>query len=284
LPVTSSRNKILVTPAERPHPFPSRTRKLSSPAPKILRGQPLGKIGRRQDLFDSSQTARSGERVEKEKSRAAKAGDQTGERDAAQRLAAYLRGEAPADAHPVDAEPPDADPVDAEPPDAESQDAESPGTEPPREYRPSGLGPVSSVPHGRSAPLAASAWGSICPYLLDESGTWRAAQPSRDHRCTGITPPEPLRAERQRRLCLGAGHLDCPIFLVARESRARSLGEVAAVRPGRPFARTAPVILQRPGAVAVALSMARTSLPQLGLVILMLLGAAALLFARFITP
>jgi hypothetical protein len=40
---------IPVTPAERPHPFPSRTRKLSSPAPKILRGQPFGKIGRRRD-------------------------------------------------------------------------------------------------------------------------------------------------------------------------------------------------------------------------------------------
>ncbi len=37
-----------MTLAERPHPFPSRTRKLSSPAPKILRGQPFGKIGRRQ--------------------------------------------------------------------------------------------------------------------------------------------------------------------------------------------------------------------------------------------
>src|ERR1035437_8845105 len=37
----------LVTLAERPHPFPSRTRQLSSPAPKILRGQPFGKIGRR---------------------------------------------------------------------------------------------------------------------------------------------------------------------------------------------------------------------------------------------
>src|SRR6476469_8154858 len=42
--------EILVTLAERPYPFPSRTRKSSSPAPKILRGQPFGKIGRRQDL------------------------------------------------------------------------------------------------------------------------------------------------------------------------------------------------------------------------------------------
>ena len=31
-------HEILVTLAERPHPFPSRTRQLSSPAPKILRG------------------------------------------------------------------------------------------------------------------------------------------------------------------------------------------------------------------------------------------------------
>src|SRR5881392_3169495 len=42
--------QILVTLAERPYPFPSRTRKSSSPAPKILRGQPFGKIGRRQDF------------------------------------------------------------------------------------------------------------------------------------------------------------------------------------------------------------------------------------------
>ena len=40
-----------VTFAERPYPFPSRTRKSSSPAPKILRGQLLGKIGRRRALW-----------------------------------------------------------------------------------------------------------------------------------------------------------------------------------------------------------------------------------------
>src|SRR5262249_4302531 len=43
-------HEILVTLAERPYPFPSRTRKSSSPAPKILRGQLFGKIGRRQDF------------------------------------------------------------------------------------------------------------------------------------------------------------------------------------------------------------------------------------------
>ena len=40
-----------MTLAERPYPFPSRTRKSSSPAPKILRGQPFGKIGRRRDFL-----------------------------------------------------------------------------------------------------------------------------------------------------------------------------------------------------------------------------------------
>jgi hypothetical protein len=48
-----------VTPAERPHPFPSRTRKLSSPAPKILRGQPFGKIGRRRDFAFPAVNARA---------------------------------------------------------------------------------------------------------------------------------------------------------------------------------------------------------------------------------
>jgi LysM repeat protein len=50
LPNDIQTHQILVTLAERPHPFPSRTRKLSSPAPKILRGQPFGNIGRRQDF------------------------------------------------------------------------------------------------------------------------------------------------------------------------------------------------------------------------------------------
>src|SRR2546423_7781129 len=51
-----STQKIPVTLAERSHPFPSRTRKLSSPAPKILGGQLPGKIGRRRDIHFPSRT------------------------------------------------------------------------------------------------------------------------------------------------------------------------------------------------------------------------------------
>ena len=39
--------------AVRVHPFPSRTRKLSSLAPKILGGQLPGKIGRCQHIYSS---------------------------------------------------------------------------------------------------------------------------------------------------------------------------------------------------------------------------------------
>jgi hypothetical protein len=45
-----------VTIAERPHPFPSRTRKLSSPAPMVLRGRPLGRVGRCQATVKASRS------------------------------------------------------------------------------------------------------------------------------------------------------------------------------------------------------------------------------------
>ena len=42
---------IPVVIAEGPHPFPFRTRKLSPPAPMVLRGRPRGRVGRRRDFF-----------------------------------------------------------------------------------------------------------------------------------------------------------------------------------------------------------------------------------------
>ncbi len=44
----SAHSSCLVIIAERPHPFPFRTRKLRSPAPMVLPGQPGGRVGRRQ--------------------------------------------------------------------------------------------------------------------------------------------------------------------------------------------------------------------------------------------
>ena len=197
--------------------------------------------------------------------------DQTGEIAPAQRLAAYLADEE----RPIHL-------ADEESPIGETPSAPDRGQ---AIAVPAVRVPAVAVPAAPDGvPLSSRAWANLCPYLLDTSGTWRAVQPSGEHRCTAVTPAEPLRADKQRRLCLVAGHVDCPTFLAAREVRARALGEVAAVSSSRPFGRTAPVILQRPAAVAVALSTVRTSLPQVGLVVLMLLAVAALVLARFVTP
>jgi len=131
-----------------------------------------------------------------------------------------------------------------------------------------------------------SQWAALCPYLRDASGTWRAVRSTGLHRCTAITPPPPLRAEQQRRLCLGVGHLECPTYLAAREMRTRAFADIGEPWPAsrRAIARTSPIVLQRPAPAVVALSLLRDSAPQVGLVVLMLLGAAALVLARFAAP
>jgi hypothetical protein len=137
-----------------------------------------------------------------------------------------------------------------------------------------------------------SRWTDLCPYLLDETGTWRATRPTKEHRCMALNPPAPLRADKQRRHCLVAAHVECPIYVAAREVRSQTVGQVGDVgdvddpsrTSRRRYARTAPVILERPAAAAVAVSAVRTSLPQVGLIVLMLLAVAALLLARFVSP
>ncbi len=146
---------------------------------------------------------------------------------------------------------------------------------------------------GHAVATTVGQWADICPYLRDASGTWRAVRPTGEHRCTAVTPPLPLRAERQRRFCMGADHLECPTYLAAREVRARSLLDIADIdidlaetSPGRrrAYARTSPVVLQRPGPAAVAFSVLWASAPQVGLVVLMALAGVALFLARFAGP
>ena len=45
--------KFPVVISKRPHPIPSRTRKLSSSEPMVLHGKPCGRVGRCRDLFKS---------------------------------------------------------------------------------------------------------------------------------------------------------------------------------------------------------------------------------------
>lgn len=105
---------------------------------------------------------------------------------------------------------------------------------------------VEGLPASRPVPEPAerqpdrSALPDLCPYLGTLDGTWRSATAVRDHRCLAVSPPVPLAAEKQRRLCLVADHVDCATYGAAIASRATT------ARPdgyARPVARMTPVIL-----------------------------------------
>lgn len=99
---------------------------------------------------------------------------------------------------------------------------------------------------------ASSAPRVICPFLLSEDGAWRSASAAREHRCTAVTPPAPLAAEKQRRLCLVGAHASCATYVAAIEARA----------PGhRPADRRRPIT--RP--IPVLLDQSRVSLPVPGM-------------------
>ena len=143
------------------------------------------------------------------------------------------------------------------------------------------LAPVNLVARDVSA--------AICPYLASEGGAWRSATPSRDHRCTAVEPPVAQATEKQRRHCLSADHVDCPLFRAARTARAASLAAGAdpqsvevADRRRRAVARTAPVILEPPRLVDQAMRLRFDRAPgQIALVGLMLVAFAVVAIARF---
>src|SRR3990172_9102403 len=82
-----------------------------------------------------------------------------------------------------------------------------------------------------------------CPYLLAVGGAWRARTPSRDHRCTAVTPAAPLALAKQARLCLASAHDTCATYvaaITARGERGLHSGGPAASR--WELARTTPVV------------------------------------------
>jgi hypothetical protein len=95
----------------------------------------------------------------------------------------------------------------------------------------------------------------VCDYLLVPGEGWRAAHPSREHRCTAVRPPLQLGAEKQRRLCLVGEHARCALFEEARKRRVGVLAdaglteEAVANRRARPLVRSAPLVLEGGGAI-----------------------------------
>ena len=141
---------------------------------------------------------------------------------------------------------------------------------------------TDSVIPGPVATPVAAATAAVCPYLMSADGRWRASTPTRDHRCTVVTPPALLAAEKQRRLCLSAEHTSCSTYLAAIETGATPSNTTRDDRrPMRVVTRTAPLVLDH-GRVAIsmpALHLDRGA-GQGGLVALMAVAFAAIVVAR----
>ncbi len=131
------------------------------------------------------------------------------------------------------------------------------------------------------------ATAAVCPYLMSADGRWRASTPAREHRCTVVTPPAVLAAEKQRRLCLTPEHVGCSTYLAALAATHQTVDRDA---PGsaqdprrhvRPVARTVPLLLDH-GRLAIGVPGMPTErgAGQSGLVALMAVAFAAIVVAR----
>jgi hypothetical protein len=148
--------------------------------------------------------------------------------------------------------------------------------------------PSTPKPSVRPDLSARDAVGATCPYLSSSEGSWRAVNPSRDHRCEAMNPPMPQTTEKQRKHCLSTDHVECPTFLAARAARTATLAAGsdpalvdAADRRRRPLARTAPILLERPRLLDQVVRLQLDRAPgQLALIGLMVLAFAVVALTR----
>jgi LysM repeat protein len=140
----------------------------------------------------------------------------------------------------------------------------------------------------RHHPSAREAVSGTCPYLTSSGGSFRSANPSRDHRCGAMDPPTPQPTDKQRKHCLSPDHVDCPTFRAARAARTATLAggsdpalvEAADLRR-RPLARTAPILLEPQGLVDQAVRLRLDRAPgQIALIGLMVLAFAVVALTR----
>jgi LysM domain len=136
------------------------------------------------------------------------------------------------------------------------------------------------------APVAPDV-AAVCPYLIAADGRWRSASPAREHRCTAVSPPAVLAADKQRRLCLVADHVACATYQFA-TGQGDLIGATEDPRPdrvagsgGRTIVRTAPLVLDHNRlALVVPTITADRRMGQAALLGLMAVAFAAILFAR----
>jgi len=140
-----------------------------------------------------------------------------------------------------------------------------------------------ALPGSAAAQPAGDVVADPCRYLVSAVGAWRAAGPSKDHRCAALDPSSPIAPDKQRRLCLTAGHATCPTYRAAREIRERTPGLAATGwTPVRPIVRTAPVLLEAPsrrpafGMAIGAERLAQAALVVMAVVVVALVGGRLL--------
>ena len=119
----------------------------------------------------------------------------------------------------------------------------------------------------------------VCPYLVAVDGGWRSSAVAREHRCGAVSPPAPLAAEKQRRLCLTGDYPLCATFEAARAARPVAHDRLPTLP--RPLARTAPVVLDH-GRLAIGMPEIRAdrTTVQAVLVALLVIAFAAIVLAR----
>jgi LysM repeat protein len=134
-------------------------------------------------------------------------------------------------------------------------------------------------------PLSGRATAAVmCPFLATESGAWRAAFPTGDHRCTAVVPAVRIAPAKQRRLCLTADHPSCATYIAALELRGTAGGPFGDGGGGtgrrRAIPVTTPVLLERiRPALPIPATMQR-GVGQIVLVGLLAIAFLAVFFAR----
>ena len=116
----------------------------------------------------------------------------------------------------------------ADPEAADAASAEAPSG--PSQTSLDALAATSLDPVGDVADLAMP---KGCPFLVAETGGWRLDVPSRDHRCSAVSPPAALSPEKQARLCLTAAHTSCATYLASIAARGTRIGVPFAPVTGR---------------------------------------------------
>jgi LysM repeat protein len=132
------------------------------------------------------------------------------------------------------------------------------------------------APPASGDPRPGRPFSGVCPYLASVDGGWRSSTVAREHRCGAVSPPAPLAAEKQRRLCLTHDHVICATYDAARAARPVAHDRLP-VLP-RPIARTTPVVLDH-GRIAIGMPAFHSDRPVWQAI---LIGILAIAFAAVV--